>query len=398
MPPSAWRDRRRRHPPWWPEGEPWPPAHGAWPPEARRIRRRILLVALTLLVGLVAFGVAIGWAVSTHHQRGGAEQQHFGPGPFLGLVVGVVLIASIATMVAYRRVGAPADELLQAARRVGAGERDVRVEARGPRELRALIDTFNGMAASLRDADDHRRRFLADVAHELRTPIAVLQSSIEAQLDGIHPRDDTHLHSLLEETQVLGRLVEDLSTLALADAGRLTLHLEAIDPSGVAADAVEAASPLAEGKSIAIALDAPDGLPTLDADPTRLRQVLVNLLTNAIRHTPVHGQVAVGVRVDADATVVYTVRDTGRGIPEAQLDSVFDRYTKAADSGGSGLGLAIARDLVLAHGGSIAARNAPGGGAEITFRIPVTGTRPSPRVVERRPGAPAPPGAPPAAW
>jgi signal transduction histidine kinase len=234
------------------------------------------------------------------------------------------------------------------------------------------------MAASLRDADEQRRRFLADVTHELRTPIAVLQSQIEAQLDGIHPSDEAHLRSLLDETHLLGRLVEDLGTVALADAGRLPLHLESSDPTVVVSDAVEAAASLADDKGVTLAVDAPPAGTPLDLDPTRIRQVVANLLTNAIRHTPAGGQVTVVVRATPGGGASVTVWDTGPGIPPADLDTVFDRYTKAADSGGSGLGLAIARDLVRAHGGSIRATNRVGGGAEITFRLPTDATTPRP--------------------
>ena len=241
------------------------------------------------------------------------------------------------------------------------------------RDLRALIETFNAMSEGLRDVDARRRRFLADVTHELRTPIAILQSGIEAQLDGIHPRDDDHLDSLLDETKVLARIVDDLHTLALADAGRLTLHREPVDLSTLAEDAKDAAAPLAATRGISITLDAPSDLPTVEADPTRVRQVLANLLSNAVRHTPAGSTAAVRVRTAGAAWVEVSVDDDGHGIAPDQLSTVFDRYTKAADSGGSGLGLTIARDLVQAHGGTIDAANRPGGGASITFRLPAGG-------------------------
>jgi signal transduction histidine kinase len=320
-----------------------------------------------VLIGIgVAIGITIGRAHSGHAAAGGDERW---PGAAVGFVAVIVIVGLIATAMAYRRIAAPASDLLEAARRIGAGDDATKVTARGPRELRALIDTFNDMSEKLRAADEHRRRFLADVTHELRTPLAVLQSSIEAQVDGIHPRDDAHLHSLLDETQVLGRIVDDLHTLALADAGRLTLHVEPIDPAGLASEAAEATGPLASAKGIEISVEASASAPAIDADPTRVRQVLVNLLSNAIRHTPAGSTAAIHVSADAD-WVTFSVCDTGFGIPEDQLDAVFDRYTKAADSGGSGLGLTIARDLVVAHGGTIEARNRATGGAEISFRLP----------------------------
>jgi len=385
-PPQRWM--RGTGPPWWPEGEPWPPVDGRrWPQAARRFRRRIVIGAIALLLVVVLLGVAIGAAIGWHGDRRPNGGPRGGPGALLGFLVLVAVVGGIASWIAYRRIGAPAGRLLDAAQRVGAGERDVHVEVAGPRELRSLIESFNGMATSLRDADEQRRRFLADVTHELRTPIAVLQSQIEAQLDGIHPSDEAHLRSLLDETHLLGRLVEDLGTVALADAGRLTLHLESSDPTVVVSDAVEAAASLADDKGVTLAVDAPPAAPPLDLDPTRIRQVVANLLTNAIRHTPAGGQVTVAIRATPGGGASVTVWDTGPGIAPADLDAVFDRYTKAADSGGSGLGLAIARDLVRAHGGSITATNRVGGGAEITFELPADLSRRSPGQAASAPGA-----------
>ncbi|HEV3497309.1 MAG TPA: HAMP domain-containing sensor histidine kinase, partial [Actinomycetes bacterium] len=218
--------------------------------------------------------------------------------------------------------------------------------------------------------EEQRRRFLAEVTHELRTPLAVLQSGIEAQLDGIHPRDDRHLSSLLEETQVLGRLIDDLHTVALADAGRLTLHHEPLAPGALVEETVAGQAALAGRRGITVAADVGPDVPEIEADPTRLRQVLANLLSNAIRHSPPGG--VVGVRVEAAAgRVRFTVSDQGPGFPPERLEHLFERFTPAGDSRGSGLGLSIARDLVAAHGGSIEASNHPGGGATVTFDVPV---------------------------
>ena len=275
----------------------------------------------------------------------------------------------MATALAYKRISRPVADLLGASERVAQGDHGVEVQAAGPRELRSLIETFNQMAARLDATEEQRRRFLADVTHELRTPLAVLQSGIEAQLDGIHPRDDAHLGSLLEETHLLGRLVDDLHTLALADAGRLALHYERAHPAALVADAVESHTALAERKGVVITSTVADDLPEVDVDPTRVRQVLANLLSNAVRHS----RTAVTVTVVAtDDGVLFTVVDDGPGIPADQLDGVFERFTRAADSRGSGLGLSIARDLVHAHGGTIAARNQPDGGAAIGFTVPVS--------------------------
>jgi len=268
--------------------------------------------------------------------------------------------------VLFRSVG----DLLEAADQVGAGDYERRVEPRGPREVQTLMRTFNEMSGRLEAADAARRQFLADVTHELRTPLAVLQSGIEAQLDGIHPRDDAHLASLLDETHLLTRVVEDLHTLALAGAGRLTLHRETVEAADAVADAVAAHAATAAVRGVALGAEPGPAPGTVDADPVRLQQILGNLLSNAVRHTPAGGRVTVTVDRPDPAWMRFTVADTGPGFPAEQLPGLFDRFTKSETSGGSGLGLAIARDLVAAHGGTIEAANRPGGGAAVSFRLP----------------------------
>ncbi|MBA3286563.1 MAG: HAMP domain-containing histidine kinase, partial [Acidimicrobiia bacterium] len=296
--------------------------------------------------------------------RGGPTDRR-GPPP---IVAAVVVAAVIATIVAYRRIGGPVSELLGGAQRIGAGDYDARVRPYGPRTVRTLGHAFNDMAQRLDRAEDTRRRFLADVSHELRTPLTVLQAEIEAQLDGVHPRDDDHLTTLLEQTGTLGRLVDDLRTLALGEAGRLDLHAEAVAPAAVAIDAVAAMRATADRREVALIVDAPDGGVEIDADPVRLGQVLTNLLGNAIRHTPPGGTVTVSVRTTTSA-VHITVTDTGEGLGD-DPDRHFDRFARAADSGGSGLGLAIARQLVERHDGRLTAANRPGGGAVFEVALP----------------------------
>jgi signal transduction histidine kinase len=291
-------------------------------------------------------------------------------GPFPGVAIVIGLAALAGTGFAYRRLAGPVGELLEAADRVGAGEYDQRLQPRGPREVQSLMRTFNEMSGRLEAADTARRQFLADVTHELRTPLAVLQSGIEAQLDGIHPRDDAHLASLLDETHVLTRVVEDLHTLALAGAGRLTLHRETLDASAAVADALAAHAATARARGVTLAGPPPPHPWAVDADPVRLQQILGNLLSNAVRHTPAGGRVTVDVDQPDPQWVRFTVADTGPGFPAEQLPGLFDRFTKSEGSAGSGLGLAIARDLVLAHGGTIEATNRPGGGAVVSFRLP----------------------------
>ena len=337
----------------------------------RRFRRRFLLATVAVLVALVGLGVAIGMGAKRIDGGPPARGERRG-GPFgaIWFVGFVVVIGGGATALAYRRISRPVADLLEAADKVSRGEYDVDVRPDGPRELRTLTSTFNEMAARLAASEEQRRRFLAEVTHELRTPLAVLQSGIEAQVDGIHPRDDRHLASLLEETEVLGRLVDDLHTLALADAGRLALHYEALSPRALVEDTIAGQDALAARRGITVTGRFDGDIPEIEADPTRLRQVLANLLSNAIRHSPEGGDVGVAVEAGA-GHVRFTVSDEGPGFPPERLEHLFERFTPAADSRGSGLGLSIARDLVVAHGGSIRAANRAEGGATVTFDVPV---------------------------
>jgi signal transduction histidine kinase len=344
----------------------------------RRFRRRFALAGLGALALLVGVGIVIGLLVGGPPDRGPSNRGRDRP-PIVGVAAAVLVVGGAATALAYRRISRPVGDLLGAAERVAGGDYDVRLAPDGPRELRALSTTFNDMAARLAGADEQRRHFLADVTHELRTPLAVLQSGIEAQLDGIHPRDERHLASLLEEAQRLGRLIDDLHTLALADAGRIVLHPERLHPVTLVEDAVAGHAPLAERTGVTLSTSAAPPLEGTDVeievDPTRVRQVLDNLLSNAVRHTPPGGDVRVRLDPVEDGPeaggVRITVTDAGPGfVGDDAVDHMFDRFTRSADSRGSGLGLSIARDLVQAHGGTIRAGNEPAGGASVSFTLP----------------------------
>jgi two-component system sensor histidine kinase BaeS len=308
----------------------------------------------------------------------GVATGNWGDRPAGRLVIGAVaVVAGAATGVAYRRISRPVGDLLGAAEQVGTGDYGVDLEVRGPRELRLLTATFNEMAALLAANEEQRRRFLADITHELRNPLAVLQSEIEAQMDGVHPRDDHHVASLLEETRRLGHLVDDLHTLALAETGRLVVQQEAVAFGALVDEVIGRHEARAELRGVALRASIPAGLPKAWVDPARIRQVLDNLLANAIRHTPAGGEVSVDVSTHAgpasgDGQMLRCrVTDAGAGFREHQLGQLFERFERASDSGGSGLGLSIARDLIRAHGGEIDAGNdATTGGASVSFTLP----------------------------
>jgi signal transduction histidine kinase len=241
---------------------------------------------------------------------------------------------------------------------------------RGPQELRLLTATFNEMTSQLAAGQEQRRRFLADITHELRNPLAILQSEIEAQLDGVHPRDDRHLASLLDETQRLSHLIDDLHTLALADSGQLVLTREVVRFGDLVDEVVPRHAVTAAMHDVALHTTVQPGLSKVWVDPVRIRQVLDNLITNAIRHSPTGGEVTVAVTT-SEGTVECEVTDSGPGFPTEQLETAFDRFTKSGDSRGSGLGLSIARDLVTAHHGTITATNHRAtGGAIVSFTLP----------------------------
>lgn len=282
------------------------------------------------------------------------------------LVLVAILIAAGA--IATRRVAAPMGDLVGAAERVAKRDYAGRVPERGAESVRAVARAFNEMTTRLEAQDRARRDLMADIAHELRTPLTIIQGRLEGILDGVYARDDRQLEGLLDDTRVLARLVEDLRTLAHADNGTLTLHTEPVELGPLLREAADACRPQADAGRIAVVVD-DTGAATLEADPVRLREVLTNLITNAIRHTPPGGQITVSGEQRDDRSIIR-VADTGEGIPAADLPRLFDRFYKGRTSTGSGLGLAIARGIVTAHHGSISAENHPGGGALFTVSIP----------------------------
>ncbi|HTS14489.1 MAG TPA: HAMP domain-containing sensor histidine kinase [Candidatus Sulfotelmatobacter sp.] len=295
----------------------------------------------------------------------------FGPVP--ALIVAATVVAILVTI--GRTLGSAAftlDRLVAATQRVSAGDYSVRVGRPVRRSMRSVTELtrgFDTMVARLERDEEQRRTLLADVTHELRTPLTVITGNLEALLDGVYPADADHLGAILDETRVLDRLIEDLRTLALSEAGTLALHPEPTDLDVLLSDVVAAFTPAAAGAGVRLTTAVEGDLPVLELDPVRTREVLSNLVANALRHTPRGGTVTLGARASRDG-VRLTVADTGAGIPPDLLDHVFDRFVKGTDSHGSGLGLAIARGLVEAQGGTISAASPPGGGARFEIVLP----------------------------
>ncbi|MFI5199143.1 MAG: sensor histidine kinase [Candidatus Limnocylindrales bacterium] len=365
-------------PPPWTTNGPWGQPGWNGPPRRWFLRRfaglvigLLLFVVLLAAIGGFVFASILGLlGPDRPGQEGATVVIRLGG-------VAVIILGLVAVVSRIRTVAGPIDEMVEATRRVGSGDYAVRVRQprRGPRELGELAAGFNTMAERLEVDERQRRSLLADVSHELRNPLAVVRGNLEAIIDGVHPADQAHLASILDETLVLGRLVEDLRTVALSEAGTLALHREPTDLGLLIHEAARSFETMAAAASVGVnvspSTDAPE-LPVLDVDPVRIREVLDNLIANALRYTPPGGTVTIEAgRAPGGRSVNVSVSDTGSGIAPEIRAHLFERFAKTGDSRGSGLGLAIARNLVEAHGGSIAAEGRPGGGTRIRFSLPV---------------------------
>jgi signal transduction histidine kinase len=288
------------------------------------------------------------------------------------ILIGLVAIFVLAMIGrAIRNAAAPVGDLIEASGKVEDGDFSTRVPETGPREVRSLARAFNAMSARLEETEQQRRSALADVSHELRQPLTVIQGNIEALIDGVYPTDAAHLEPILAETRILEHLIDDLRTLTLAEAGSLVLHREPTDIGALLSEVAKSYQSQADQSGVSLAVTVPDSLPSLDIDPARIREVVANLLTNALRHTPRDGTVELSAAL-ADDLIEVAVRDTGSGIAPDQLDRIFDRFYRSPDSPGSGLGLPIAKSLVEAHGGTIAAVSEPRTGTTIRVKLPLT--------------------------
>jgi len=288
--------------------------------------------------------------------------------------VAALAVALVLGALLVRGITRPLAHLTAASRAVASGDLDARVPVRSQDEVGQLAAAFNHMAADLARAEEARRQQAADIAHELRTPLTVIQGQMEALADGIFPADAENLEPLLAQTRLLNRLVEDLRTLSLADAGQLALSPITVDIGGWVAGVVSSFRAVAAERGVALSLEIADSLPEVKIDPGRMSQVLGNVLDNALRHTPEGGQVAIRA-ARRGSEIEVTVADTGPGVPPEHLPHLFERFwrgdaSRSRRTGGSGLGLAIARRIVEAHGGRIWAEDAPTGGLRVGFSLP----------------------------
>jgi signal transduction histidine kinase len=414
----AWRGRR----PWggppgspWGGGGPWPSGSRPWRGHGRRLFLRLAAIFGAISLLLAGWVAAIAFLL-TRLFRGGR------PTGLLVWLIACLLVFLLPALVvaatsnAFRRIALPLANLMAAADAVARGDLTARVPVFGLGGLARLADAFNHMVAELQRADLYRRNLTADVAHELRTPLHVIQGNLEGILDGVYEPNEENITATLGETRLLARLVDDLRTLSLAEAGQLPLQREQIDAGELLADVTTSFSGQAEAAGIRLeaSTTGDNGDLTLWGDPERLDQVLSNLLANALRHTPAGGAITIEAKPLPQASearpwpasdgqpasiarppqtgagqppagagqppngrgVRIVVSDTGEGIAAADLPFIFDRFWRGdpsrshAQGAGSGLGLAIARQLVQAHGGRIRVESQPGQGTRFTIDLP----------------------------
>ena len=356
-----WGPPPDRRPPWWPEER-------AWPPQRRWGRRGppAFVWRLGCLLLIATFALAVGSSIAVGYLAG-----HFGALPVATFVAVMFLLLVFGAGRGMRRFTRPMDDLIDAAGRIERGDYAATIPESGPRELRSVARAFNSMSARLKSSDEQRRSFLADVVHELRTPLSVIRGQAEGIADGVYAADAEHIAPIVDATQSLELLVEDLRALALTDTGSLALNREPIDPAELVDETVASFAAQADEAGVKLTASAPSGMPVVDVDPTRMRSAIGNVIANALRHTPRGGAVSVSAAVAGVDRVVISVADTGEGISPELLPHVFERFVRGAGSKGSGLGLAIAHDITVAHGGTIDLESAVGTGTTFRISLPV---------------------------
>ncbi|MGD0354476.1 MAG: ATP-binding protein [Dehalococcoidia bacterium] len=293
----------------------------------------------------------------------------------LGAVLAVI-VAILLTIIISRPILAPIKALILASQKLGRGDFSQRVKIVDKSEIGELASTFNLMAHDLQRDEQLKRDSVADIAHELRSPLTNIRGYLEAIRDDVMKADTPTVNSIYDETMLLSRLIDDLQELSLAEAGELKLYLEPEDVNSLIDQATAAVRAGAAEKGLSMATDLEAGLPTVNIDFLRIKQVMLNLLQNAIVHTPAGGSITVGA-ARKDDMVEISVTDTGEGIPAEELENIFERFhrvdkSRSRQTGGTGLGLTIAKSLVEAHKGEISVQSEPGKGSRFSFTVPVS--------------------------
>jgi len=285
-------------------------------------------------------------------------------------------LAIVAGWLLTRYLLRPVTELRKGAAQISRGNLDHRAKVLSNDELGDLTRSFNSMADSLAVSEAQRRRMTADIAHELRTPLTIIEGTVDGMLDGVFPADAQHLAPIKEQTAMLTRLIGDLRDVSLAESGQLKLEMAPENVADLARRTVEQTLPGATQRGLRLTFAAEDNVPPINLDRMRMEQVVGNLLTNALRHTPSGGAVSVSVKRSGQG-VLIAVADTGEGIAPEHLPHIFERFYRASDArarsdGGTGLGLAIVKHLVQAHGGRVWAESTPGQGSTFFVQLPAT--------------------------
>ena len=349
--------------------------HPHFPPRHWKGNRRFFILPFFLVFGLMSLlfiaGIgAIIYLVLT--QR--AEIIH---GRWLLLFCGIpfifIFITSIIGNLTFRRFGRPMSDIFSAIDSISEGDLSIRVPENYPRQFGQLARRFNHMIAELERAEQQRRNLTADIAHELRTPLHIIQGNLEGIIDGIYQSTPEHINNTLDETKLLARLVNDLQTLSLAEAGQLPLHPTRFLLADLLADLASSFSVQAASLGISLQTNIHDSSKEITADYDRLNQVVSNLISNSIRHTSQSGNITIRVESIPDGTRI-TLHDTGEGIPAEELPFIFDRFWRGDKSRtertNSGLGLAIAKQLILAHHGTIEAQSKVNEGTTFIIELP----------------------------
>ena len=349
-------------------------SHRFRPPWERH--RRFIFWRFAMIFGGISVLFLLGIGIILYLVFG--KTPNYSPITLLAIICGLpfafMLAASLLGGTAFRRLGTPFADIMAATDAIAHGDLSVRLPENNRGPLGNLAQRFNNMVAELERAEQQRRNMTADIAHELRTPLHIIQGNLEGMLDGIYEPTAENITDTLDETRLLARLVEDLQTLSMAEAGQLPLHPTRFLLADLLADAAAGFESRAAAQNVTLYVDVPDSFLEIEADYDRLYQVLANLLTNALRHTPENGSIT--LRAEAiPEDVRITVSDTGTGIPAEDLPYIFDRFwrgdkSRARMEGSSGLGLAITKQLVLAHGGTISAESELGKGTIFTIELP----------------------------
>jgi signal transduction histidine kinase len=326
---------------------------------------RLQVTALALLAASLPLALVLtsGWVMFGMHDDT----------KVLSLAVASATAAVVGALLLTRWIVAPLDRLRGTSARLAGGDLGARAPERGPRELRELGSSFNEMAGNIEELFDARRQLVAWASHDLRTPLASLRAMVETIEDGLATTDE-YLPGIREQLETLSSRIDDLFELALIDAGVLTLNRRDVSLAELIAGCLRTVDAEARRRNVRLEARLDAAAPTIWVAPDKVERVLLNLLTNSLRHTPSDGAVSVVVEPKADHVLV-AVEDTGLGLSPAAAKRMFERFwrgdgSRTRSTGGAGLGLAIAQGLVRAHGGSIWAESRGTGGARLVFTLP----------------------------